>query len=132
MKAQTRFDIAFLGHYTKDTILLANEERIVDGGAIIYGGNVAARMGLRTAIITRMARQDFKVLEQFRGLGVQVFKRETPNSTKLRLVYQSSNLDERIIYLTSSAEPFTKQDLSSVRPPSSMLLRRYGEKCLPK
>jgi len=114
MKAQTRFDIAFLGHYTKDTILLANEEKTIDGGAIIYGGNVAARMGLRTAIITRMARQDFKVLEQFHGLDVKIFKRETPNSTNLRLVYQSSNLDERVIYLTSSAEPFTKQDLSSV------------------
>jgi len=115
MKNQTKFDLALLGHYTKDTIVLGKDEKTVDGGAVLYGGNVAARMGLRTAIITRMAQQDSRVLEQFRGLSVHIFVRETAKSTALKLVYPSSNLDERIIYLVSFAEPFTPEEIEDVQ-----------------
>jgi sugar/nucleoside kinase (ribokinase family) len=115
MKTQTKFDIAFLGHYTKDTIVVANKEKTVDGGAVIYGANVAARMGLRTAVITRMATQDFRVLEELHRLGVQTFARETSESTMLKLVYPSGNLDERVIYVTGFAEPFSMEELSNVQ-----------------
>ena len=39
------YDIAFLGHYTKDTIVSAEGTRVVDGGAFNYGSHAAARMG---------------------------------------------------------------------------------------
>jgi sugar/nucleoside kinase (ribokinase family) len=115
MSIPSRFDIAFLGHYTKDTIVLANQEKTVDGGAVIYGANVAARIGLRTAVITRMARQDFRVLDELHRIGVQTFARETSQSTMLRLVYPTSNLDERVIYVTGFAEPFSMEELSGVK-----------------
>ena len=38
----TAYDVAFLGHYTKDTILSASGTRVVDGGAFNYGAHVAA------------------------------------------------------------------------------------------
>ena len=41
------YDIAFLGHYTKDTIVSAEGLRVVDGGAFNYGSHAAARMGLK-------------------------------------------------------------------------------------
>lgn len=113
MKTQDRFDIAFLGHYTKDTIVLADNEKVVDGGAINYGANVSVRMGLRTAIITRMAQEDFKVFEELHRMDVQLFRRETAESTQLRLAYSSSDLDERVIYVTGFAGPFAMQDLDS-------------------
>jgi len=111
MKIQRRFDIAFLGHYTKDTIVLAGRENVVDGGAVNYGANVTARMGLRTVIITRMARQDLMVFGELLRLGVQLLIHETAESTQLRLVYPSSNLDERVIRVTSFAGPFAVEDL---------------------
>ena len=114
MKNKARFDIAFLGNYTKDTIVLGGKEKVVDGGAINYGANVTARMGLRTAVITRMAREDFKVLDELRQMGVQLFRRETAESTQLRLVYPTKNLDERVIYLTSSAGSFIAEDVDNV------------------
>ena len=49
------YDVLFLGHYTKDTIVLAQGTRLVDGGAFNYGAHVAVRMGLRVAAITRLA-----------------------------------------------------------------------------
>ena len=42
-----RFDVAFLGNYTKDTIVSAAGTRLVDGGAFNYGAHVAAAMQLK-------------------------------------------------------------------------------------
>jgi sugar/nucleoside kinase (ribokinase family) len=109
------YDIVFLGHYTKDTIVSESGTRIVDGGAVFYGANVAARMGLKTAIVTRLAREDFGVVEEVERLGVRVFAKETPKSTCLRLEYPSSNVDERVIRVASNAGPFTPEEVEHIK-----------------
>jgi len=109
------FDIAFVGHYTQDTILYTHSTRVVDGGAFNYGANVAARMGLEVAVITRLARKDWHVVQDLKRLGVTAFARATPVSTCLRLVYPTDNLDERTIELTSSAGPFTVDEVADVK-----------------
>ena len=88
--------------------------RVVDGGAFNYGAHAAVRMGLKVAAITRLAREDFRVVDELRGLGVDVFTRVTPRSTCLRLEYPTSNVDERILYITSSAEPFTVSEVRAI------------------
>jgi sugar/nucleoside kinase (ribokinase family) len=108
------YDIAFLGHYTKDTIVSSEGTRRVDGGAFNYGSHLAIRMGLRVAAITRLAREDFHVIEELKKLGVDVFAKATPQSTCLRLEYPTSNVDERIIYITSSAGPFTPSEVKEI------------------
>jgi sugar/nucleoside kinase (ribokinase family) len=108
------YDIAFLGHYTKDTIVSAEGTRVVDGGAFNYGSHLAVRMGLRVAAVTRLAQEDFHVVEELKRLGVDVFAKATPQSTCLRLEYPTSNVDERIIYLTSSAGPFTPSEVREI------------------
>ncbi len=109
------FDIVFIGHYTKDTIVYPHSTRTVDGGAFFYGANVAARMGLRIAVVTRLARQDWHVVGELERLGVTVYARETPASTNLRLTYPTANLDDRTIELTSSAGPFTSDEVADVQ-----------------
>jgi sugar/nucleoside kinase (ribokinase family) len=110
------YDIVFVGHYTKDTIVSAEGTRVVDGGAFNYGSHAAIRMGLKVAAITRLARDDFNVVDELKALGVDVFARATPQSTCLRLEYPTSNVDERVLLITRSAEPFT---ISEVRDISS-------------
>lgn len=107
-------DIAFIGHYTKDTIVYPTVTRVVDGGAFNYGANVAARMGLRVAVVTRLAREDWHVVASLEALGVTAFARTTPHSTCLRLIYPTDNLDERTIELTSSAGPFTLDEVAGL------------------
>jgi len=109
------YDIAFLGHYTKDTIVSAAGTRVVDGGAFNYGAHVAARMGLDVAAVTRLAREDFSVIEELERLGVEVFARATPASTCLQIDYPTSNVDERVITVTSSAGPFTPEEVQDLR-----------------
>ncbi len=113
--ADKLYDIAFLGHYTKDTIVSASGIRIVDGGAFNYGANVAVRMGLKVAAITRLAKEDFRVVEKLKDLDVDVFAHISPQSTCLRLEYPTSNVDERIIYVTSSAGPFTPAEVEKIQ-----------------
>jgi len=109
------YDIAFIGHYTKDTIISSTGTRVVDGGAFNYGASVAARMGLKVAAITHLAKEDFHVVEKLKHLGVDVFAYISPQSTCQRLEYPTSNLDERIIYVTSSAGPFASAEIEKIQ-----------------
>jgi len=109
------FDIVFVGHYTKDIIVYPHLTRTVDGGAFNYGANVAVRMGLRVAVVTRLAREDWHVVAALERLGVTVFARPTPASTLLRLAYPTADLDERTIELLSSAGPFTVEEVADLQ-----------------
>lgn len=116
METNTKFyDIAFLGHYTKDTIISSTGTRVVDGGAFNYGSNVAVRMGLKVTAITRLAKEDFHVAEKLKDLGVDVFAHISPQSTCLRLEYPTSNVDERVMYVTDSAGPFTTAEVERIQ-----------------
>ena len=109
------FDIAFLGHYTKDTIVLPHETKTVNGGAFYYGAHVVVKMGLRAAVITRLAEEDFGVVDDLTRIGVEVFATPTPQSTNLKLVYPAENLDHRTVYNVGFAGPFTPAEVASVR-----------------
>jgi sugar/nucleoside kinase (ribokinase family) len=108
------YDLALLGHYTKDTIVSASGVRLVDGGAFNYGAQVGVRMGLKVAAITRLAKEDFHVVDELTRLGVDVIAQTTPQSTCLRLEYPTSNVDERVIYVTSTAGAFTPAEVESL------------------
>ena len=73
MTASEKYSLTFLGHYTKDTIVSGAGTRVVNGGAFYYGASVAARLGVRTAAVTRLAEEDFGVVDALKELGVTVF-----------------------------------------------------------
>ena len=108
------FDVAFVGCYTKDTVVSAAGTRLVDGGAFNYGAHVAAHMGLKVAAITRLAREDWRVVDALTRLGVQVFAEPTTQSTCLRLEYPGPNVDQRVIWVTSTAGAFTPEQVANV------------------
>jgi sugar/nucleoside kinase (ribokinase family) len=55
------------------------------------------------------------VVDELTRLGVDVFAQITPESTCLRLEYPTSDLDERIIYVTSSAGAFTPAEVEFLK-----------------
>ncbi len=109
------FDIAFLGHYTKDTIVLPHETKTGRGGAFYYGVHVVVKMGLKAAVITRLAEEDFEVVKDLSRLGVEVFATPTAQSTSLKLVYPAQNLDHRTVHNVSFAGPFTPAEVAPVQ-----------------
>ncbi len=108
------FDIAFIGHYTRDTIVYPHATRTVDGGGYFFGANVAAQMGLQVAVVTRLAAEDWGAVTKLEQLGVTMLARPTPVSTVLRLIYPTANLDQRTIELSSWAGPFEVADVADV------------------
>jgi sugar/nucleoside kinase (ribokinase family) len=109
------FDIAFVGHYTKDTIVTPQETRTVHGGAFRYGAYVVAQMGLKAAAVTRLAREDFEVVKDLIRLGVEVFAKPTAQSTHLRLVYPAADLDQRSISIEGNAGAFTLAEVVPIQ-----------------
>jgi len=108
------YDLAVLGHYTKDTIKINNVTKHVDGGAVNYGAHMAARLGLKVAAITRLAAEDNHTVRQLEKAGVEVYVTHTPQSTTLVLEYPTNNLDRRIIHFQSSAGPFTVDEVKDI------------------
>jgi sugar/nucleoside kinase (ribokinase family) len=112
----TTYDIAVIGNYTKDTIVSGEGTRMVDGGGFNYGAVAAAKTGLRVAAVTRLAKEDFYVVDALEAAGVDVFPTATPRSTHMRLEYRTSNVDERVLSVTQHAGAYTAdqfRDLSA-------------------
>ena len=108
------YDVVIIGNYTKDTIVSAAGTRLVDGGGFNYGAHVTAMMGLKTAAFTRLAREDSHVVAVLKQLGIDVFVTFTTNSTHMRLEYPTSNVDERILTVTSTAGSFTPAEVENI------------------
>lgn len=112
------YDLAFVGNYTQDTIVSTVGTRQVDGGGFNYGAHAAAAMGLRVAAVTRLAREDWRVVDRLQALGVDVYASETPQSTCLRLEYPGDNPDERVIYVTAFAGAYALEQVAVVDAPT--------------
>ena len=105
------YDVILLGAYTKDTIISPQGTRFVDGGGFNYGTHVATAMGLKVAAITRLAREDFHVVEMLKALGAHVYATASEHSTGMTLEYKSSNLDQRTLSVTHTAGSFTVDEV---------------------
>ena len=101
------YDIVILGNYTKDTIVSAVGTRYVDGGGFNYGAHAAKVSGLSVAAVTRLAREDFRVVEKLEKIGVDVYPFETPTSTHMKLEYPTDDVDQRILTCTATAGTYT-------------------------
>ncbi len=109
------YDIAIFGNYTKDTIVSPSGTRHVDGGGFNYGAHAAAKLGLKVAAITRLAREDFRVVDRLERLGVDVFPTTTETSTHMRLEYPTNDVDQRILYCTRFAGAYTLGQFDGVK-----------------
>src|SRR5512136_369822 len=114
MNDDNLYDLVILGNYTKDTIVSPTGTRMVDGGGFNYGAHVACMMGLKTAAVTRLSKEDIRVVDALIQLGVVVFPTYTPHSTTLRLYYPTSNVDERVISVTQTAGAFTPDQVKGL------------------
>jgi sugar/nucleoside kinase (ribokinase family) len=97
------YDIVYAGNYTKDTIVTPSEIRVVDGGAVNYAAHAAARLGVKTAVVTRLAQTDRGMIERLEAAGVDCYPVYTSTSTCLTLVYRTSNVDQRELSVQSTA-----------------------------
>jgi len=116
------YDIAYVGNYTKDTIISKRGTRYVHGGgAFMYGPNVAVRTGFTVAVISRLAKADQEAVDILKGAGIDVFITYTDASTCLTLEYPTDDPDNRVMYAASSAGTFTPEEVRAIDAKAFML-----------
>ncbi len=101
------YDIVIFGNYTKDTIISAAGTRFVDGGGFNYGAHAAACSGMKVAAVTRLSKDDDRVIKALENVGVDVYPTFTDSSTHMQLEYPTDNMDERILTCPVSAGTYT-------------------------
>ncbi len=114
MNPKAVYDVACIGNYTKDTIVNPAGTSYVDGGAVNYAAHAAARLGLRTAVATRLSRADRRVVEKLAREGIDCFATYTPDSTCMNLEYPTLDPDVRKLTVTATAGSITADEVSGL------------------
>ena len=109
------YDIVFIGNHTKDTIVSFSGTRFADGGGIYYGAYAAVVMGLKVAVVTRLAMADIHAVHNLKRIGVDVFPEFTPQSTQMQLKYPANDPHNRILSATSTAGSFTSDQFKDLQ-----------------
>jgi sugar/nucleoside kinase (ribokinase family) len=108
------YDILYIGNYTKDTIVSPAGTKIVDGGAVNYAAHAAAQLGMKVAVVTRLAREDQHVVDKFTQSGIDCYVTYTPQSTLLKLEYPTADPDLRTLSVTSVAGSITASQVEKL------------------
>jgi len=113
-KADIKADIAVVGDFARDKLVVRGQVECSSGGAVYYGALALRRMGVRTAVITRLAEQDFHLLEELRHEGIVVYAQTAPQTSGLENIYMTENMDRRVCHLLGSAGPFSIDEIPRI------------------
>ncbi len=115
-------DIAILGHFTKDIIEIDGKSNSSLGGAVYYGGIAGSHMGLKIIVITRLKKEDFSLLEVFKKSGVKYFAYPSEETSGLRNIYSSKNMEFREYKPLGFAGLFKKEEIPDFKSPPSFFV----------
>src|SRR5512136_1950524 len=114
MDSVITYDLLCIGNYTKDTIITPSGTRYVDGGGMNYAARAAARLGVKVAVVTRLAKEDDRVVEKFTQAGINCYPTYTPQSTLMCLEYPTNDPDIRNLSVTTTAGPITVSEVENL------------------
>ncbi|HET9913374.1 MAG TPA: PfkB family carbohydrate kinase [Anaerolineales bacterium] len=110
--ASNMYDIAFIGHMCFDDIQpYQGTPRVTPGSAVLCGALAATRVGKSVVVVTRMAPRDQNILESLRQNSVVVHVIPSAETTYMKVVHPSADVDERQIYQLKNAGFFALADL---------------------
>jgi sugar/nucleoside kinase (ribokinase family) len=110
------FDACVIGHVARDINTIRGVELAPSpGGAAYYSTMVYSRLGMRAAVVTKVAAQDEPLLRELKDAGVEVFNLPSEITTTFRNVYPSSNPDVRVQRVDARAGPITAAALPDLR-----------------
>lgn len=106
-----KYDVLFCGNYTKDTIITPDGTTYVDGGGMNYAAHASKQLGANPAVITRLNKEDERVVKAFEDAGIDCYPVFTPSSTLMTLEYTTRDVDKRNLYVKGTAGTITPQQL---------------------
>lgn len=107
-------DICIIGHITEDRVEIAGQApRVQPGGTAYYAGIAAQRLGLATAVVTRLRMVDRgALLADLVALGVAVRALPSVLTTRFVNIYPASDPDARRQRVDAVADPFHPDELA--------------------
>lgn len=117
----TPYDVIYIGNYTKDTIVTPSGTRYVDGGAVNYAAHAARKLGVSVAVVTRLAKEDDRLVEGFALAGIDTYATYTPSSTLMKLDYPTLDPDIRTLTVTATAGSITAKDVQSLEAKAAVI-----------
>jgi sugar/nucleoside kinase (ribokinase family) len=109
------YDIVFIGHMCFDEVVAyQGTPRVAPGSAVLCGALAAARVGKSVAVVTKMAPRDQNILESLRLNGVAIHVIPSTETTYMKVVHPSADVDDRQIYQLANAGFFSPADLPSL------------------
>ncbi|MFC1889527.1 carbohydrate kinase [Thermodesulfobacteriota bacterium] len=104
-------DVTFLGHFAKDLIVVRGARSASSGGAVYYGPMALARLGMKVAVITRLAGEDFGRLDELRDAGIEVFATDSGVTSGIENTYTTEDMDRRTCRPMGFAGPFGPEEI---------------------
>lgn len=102
------FDITFIGHMCYDEVVpFRGETTVAPGSAVLCGAMAAARVGKKVAVITKMAQEDEHILESMKSRGIVTFLIPSHETTYMKVVHPSDDVDEREMIQVKNAGYFS-------------------------
>jgi len=121
MKTAQIYDVVCIGNYTKDTIISPAGTKYVDGGGMNYAAHAATRLGLNVAVVTRLSRDDIRVVAKFALAGIDCFPTYTSQSTLMKLEYPTTNPDIRTLTVAGTAGAITVGEVEDLEMRSAVI-----------
>jgi sugar/nucleoside kinase (ribokinase family) len=114
---ETMFDACVIGHVARDINTIGGTEyEPRPGGAAYYSTMVYTHLGVRAAVLTKVAASDEPILlQELRAAGATVFNRPTATTTTFRNIYPQGNADARRQRVDARADRLTVADLPPIR-----------------
>ena len=109
-----KYDVLFCGNYTKDTIITPDGTTYVDGGGMNYAAYASKRLGANPAVITRLNKEDERVVKGFEANGIDCYPVFTPSSTLMTLEYKTRDVDRRNLYVKGIAGTISPRQLDEL------------------
>lgn len=110
-----KYDITFIGHMVYDEIIpFGGVARVAPGSAVLCGAMVAARVGKKVAVVTKMAEKDEAILQPMKNLGIDTFLIPSEETSYNRVLHFSANVDEREMTLLKSAGLISINDVPAL------------------
>ena len=116
-----KYDILYIGNYTKDTIITPAGTKYVDGGAVNYAAHAAAKLGLKVAVVTRLSKEDNRVVEKFSQSGIDCYPTYTPHSTLMKLEYPTTNPDIRNLSVAATAGSIKASEVENLEAKAAVI-----------
>lgn len=115
--AMKSYDIVFVGHVvTGQFTPFGGTSYFRTDGASSFGAIAALCCTKKVALVTRMSKEDEHFIEPFKTMGFDVYVQSSSETTHLKVIYPTANVEERQVFQIRSAGSFRIEEMPSFEP----------------